>query len=87
MNKLSITIGYKPYSVEEAIRLLSDEAIDSRQYSDQTVADLRDVVQYLEQRAKVMARLYNLTINPPTNIEQVDELFRLKAWYNDEAQS
>ena len=87
MNKLSITIGYKQHSVEEAIRLLSDEAIDSGQYSDQTVVDLRDVVQYLEQRAKVMARLYNLTINPPTNIEQVDELFRLKAWYSDEVQS
>ena len=87
MNKLSITIGYKPYSVEEAIRLLSDEAIDSGQYSAQTVIDLRDAVQYLEQRAKVMERLYNLTINPPTNIEQVDELFRLKAWYSDEVQS
>ena len=87
MNKLSITIGYEPYSVEEAIRLLSDEAIDSGQYSAQTVIDLRDVVQYLEQRAKVMERLYNLTINPPTNIEQVDELFRLKAWYSDEVQS
>ena len=87
MDRLSITIGYEPYSLEEAIKLLSDEAIDSGQYSDQTVVDLRDVVEYLEQRVKIMERLYNLMVNPPTTIEQVDELFRLKALYNNEVQS
>lgn len=87
MDKLSITLGFNPYSVEEAVKLLSDEAIDRGQYSDQTVVDLRDVVQYLYNRVKVMERLYKLTINSPTSAEQLDELFRIKEWYNKEVRS
>lgn len=68
--------------MQEAIKRLSDEFILQGGYCDQTVIDLRDLSLYLLGRSSAMERLYRYTLAPPTSLEQVDELIRLKEWFD-----
>lgn len=71
--------------MQEAIKRLSDEFILQGGYCDQTVIDLRDLSLYLLGRSSAIERLYRYTLDPPTSIEQVDELIRLKEWFAEAA--
>lgn len=83
-----ITSGIKIFvdeelPIQEALKRLSDEFIMQGGYCDQTVIDLRDLSLYLLGRSSAMERLYHYTISPPSSIEQVDELLRLKEWFSE----
>ena len=84
LSEVKIYVDGENRLLEDALQLLSDENIDNGIYCDQTVIDLRDLVKYLMGRSVVMEKLYKYTLNPPQNIAQIDEIMRLKQWFNNE---